>query len=254
MGIFSSIGHGITSVGGKVIHVGSDFGTGAGHLASATGHLVTGDTSGALSRYKSAARDLKSSTVTAGNVAGTVGKTAYESTGFGYGIDYELSKLGAGAYAPGNLIKDVGTQLGGDVANAIDAPEGAVTSGIDLAHGHYKKAALEGMLAGMSVVSVAQDMTPTGLLVNTALEQTPAGRAVMKQIVEHTTGAMSYIIDPKTGGKIDIAIGKDKNGNPTYTWKMSENDLEEARRRELIKKIVAVFVVFIVMLLIVLMV
>lgn len=240
----------IKHFGSEIVHTTSDLGTGVGHLATATGHLMTGDTSGALARYESATRDLKSSVLTAGDIAGTVGKDAFEATGVGYGIDYGMGKLGAGAYAPGTLIKDVGTQVGGDVADAVDAPEGAVKSGIDLAHGHYKKAALEGLLAGLSVVSVAQDMTPTGLLVNTALEQTPAGQAIMKQIVEHTRGALSYIIDPKTGGKIDIKIGKDSSGNPTYTWKMSENDLEEVRRKKLMKKLVAAVIVMIVMLLI----
>ena len=247
MGFFDPL----TKLAGDVVHVGSDIGTGVGHLASATGHLATGDTSGALSRFESGTRDLKSSVRTTGDVAGTVGKGAFEATGIGYGIDYGLGRAGLGAYAPGALIKDVGTQLGGDVSDVLDAPEGAVKSGIDLAHGHYKKAALEGLLAGLSVVSVAQDMTPTGLLVNTALEQTPAGKAVMKQIVEHTMGAVSYITDPKTGGRVDIAIGNDASGNPKYTWKMSENDLEEARRKELMKKLVAVVVVFIVMLLII---
>jgi hypothetical protein len=248
MGLFDKI----KDFGGDIVHVGSDIGTSTGHLAAATGHLVTGDTSGALSRFHSGTRDLKSSISTTGKLAGTVGKGAFEATGVGYGIDYGLGKLGAGDYAPGTFIASMGSQIGEDASGLVDAPEGFVKSGVDLAHGDYKKAALEGLLAGASVISIAQDMTPTGLIVNTALERTPAGQALLNQIVSHVVGNKSYVSDPKTGGKIPIDVGKDKDGNPVYTWEMSENDLEEARRKTLLNRIIVIIIVAIVLSLLIL--
>ncbi len=252
MKFFGDVGKTLNKVGGAALHTLETGGKavesgveGSVQVVKAEGQLLTGNKKGAKKSLDKAGDKYKSALTKFGDSVGDiVGVSTYIVPGLAI-TNVIMKNVGAGEYSPEEFLGNIPKQFGEDASSMVDAPGDLINAGQMFAKGDTKGGIMQLLVTGAETAQFADNFTPSGIIINTALSKTPAGKKMMDQLSKTALDGIGYLMG--SGGE-PIYVKKNDDGNLEVL-----NPIDPAiRRRRMLFVIVLVVVIILILLLLLL--